>query len=398
MKEFLKTFFSYNFFKVFIYFIFVFSGLLKWIPFPIDITIASALICVLIILLEVGTIVKFSRTDRINIYFIFALLFLFVFSNLYTISTVYSEQKSLAIVLNFFAVIYPIIVLKQSVFKELTYLMYIAGSVICLILFYFYQQDMFVVLFFDESQALENVPTYLAIGILLSGCIIFSLTSRITLLSLIYQCLAIFLLVQLGGRGPLLNLSICLLIYFFLSVHKFKLKPRTVFFITALWIGSLVFLQDILDYVLSNLNLDRFNLLKASGEDGSFLVRFRFIHDAWNSFLDKPLIGHGIGSGGIILRGQDVREFPHNLLIESLMELGILGGLLFLSIYLIFIIKNFQLAKKDKAFTVLYVVVILFFLEDNKSGSFDSWRIALFWVMMFIVEKNNFLRGLKTRK
>lgn len=392
--EVIKTIFSYNFFKVFIYFVFVFSGLLKWIPLPADITLISVILCIAVLFIELRTIIKFQRIDRTIILLIIILIILFFLSNFYTISRNYADEKSVAMILNLFTVIYPVFAFKNSIFREINYLMFIVGTILCSILFYFYQLDMFVVLFFDQAEAIGNVPTYLSIGILLSACFLFSLNSKYTRWIFIYQFAIIFLLMQLGGRGPVYNLVICLIVFFFLYLHKLKFNYKTVFGLVVVSLGLLFYLPTIINYLLETVNVDRFNVLKASVEDESFLVRFHFLTEAWNAFLDKPFFGHGIGSGGIILRGEDIREFPHNLFVESLMELGIFGGLLYFSIYLSFFLQNLKMARDIGSLRVLYVVAFLFFLEDNKSGSFDAWRIALFWILLFVVERQHYKKQL----
>ena len=393
--EVIKTIFSYNFFKVFIYFVFVFSGLLKWIPLPADITLISVILCIAVLFIELRTIIKFQRIDRTIILLIIILIILFFLSNFYTISRNYADEKSVAMILNLFTVIYPVFAFKNSIFREINYLMFIVGTILCSILFYFYQLDMFVVLFFDQAEAIGNVPTYLSIGILLSACFLFSLNSKYTRWIFIYQFAIIFLLMQLGGRGPVYNLVICLIVFFFLYLHKLKFNYKTVLGLSVLALGLLFYLPTIINYLLETVNFDRFNVLKASMEDESFLVRFHFLSEAWNAFLEKPFFGHGIGSGGLILRGEDLREFPHNLFVESLMELGIIGGILYLLIYLLFFLRNLQLARNVKALRVLFIATFLFFLEDNKSGSFDAWRIALFWIMIFIIERQHYQKQIK---
>jgi O-antigen ligase len=112
------------------------------------------------------------------------------------------------------------------------------------------------------------------------------------------------------------------------------------------------------------------------------------INKGLESFYSHPFVGTGIGSSGIALTGIDQVEFPHNLLVESMIELGIIGGLAYIIIYLYFFIRNLKTVRTDKKLLVLYVMCLLFFLEDMKSGSFDAWRVSLFWMCLYLVQYN----------
>lgn len=388
MRDFFKTVFSYNFFKVFIYFIFVFSGSLKWIPFPIDITLFGAFLCTMVLVLEIKSITIFRKEVYIQVLLMLLLMFFFLVSNLYTVSYIYSEKKNIAMILNFLTVLYPFVVFKKIIFEELKNLMYVIGVLAIVILLYVYFTYSFII-FFDVTQYSESIPTYLTVGIMLSACFIFSMSSqRITVPLIIYRIILLFLLTQLGGRGPLFNLVLCIGVYYFLNLKNIKLNYKVVLSAMAAFFVFLFYLHDIIDLIIENVNIDRFNLLKASDEDGSVLYRVMVINKGLESFYNHPFVGTGIGSSGIALTGIDQVEFPHNLLVESMIELGIIGGLAYIIIYLYFFIRNLKTVRTDKKLLVLYVMCLLFFLEDMKSGSFDAWRVSLFWMSLYLVQYN----------
>lgn len=387
MRDFFKTVFSYNFFKVFIYFIYVFSGSIKWIPFPIDITLLSAGLCLLIIFFEMKSINVFKGEVRTQIYLILTLIFLFFISNLYTISYIYSEKKNIAMILNFLTLLYPIMVFKTTIFKELEKVMYIVGIFTICSLIYVYFTTTFII-FFDATKAIENVPTYLSIGIILSTCFIFSLFRKASIPVIIYRLFILFLLTQLGGRGPIFNLIICLFFYYVLNFKQLKFNYKVVLSIVSIVCIFIFYLDTIIGFIVENVNIDRFNFLKASEEDKSILYRILVFRRGLESFYEHPFIGQGIGSSGIALTGHDEVEFPHNLILESLIELGIIGGLIYIFIYGYFFIKNFKLVRQNKILLILYIVNLLFFLEDTKSGSFDAWRTSLIWLGFYFIQYN----------
>ncbi|WET00143.1 O-antigen ligase family protein [Chryseobacterium arthrosphaerae] len=352
-----------------------------------DITLFSAGICLMIMLFEIKSLNSLKRVVYVQIFLILSLMFLFMISNLYTISYIYSEKKNTAMILNFFTVLYPFIAFKRVLFKELQKLMYLVGVLTIGILFYVYFTITFII-FFDVTQAIESVPTYLAVGIMLSACFIFSLSSKPSISVIAYRLVILFLLTQLGGRGPLINLILSLGIYYVLNLKNLKFNYKVVLAATSAILFIIFYLDKIIGLIIENVNIDRFNLVKASAEDGSVLYRVMVMNKAIDSFYNHPFAGLGIGSGGIVLTGQDQVEFPHNLVLESLMEVGILGGLLYLSIYIYFFVYHLRFARKNKKLLIMYIVALLFFLEDMKSGSFDTWRISLFWICIYMIQYN----------
>ena len=123
-----------------------------------------------------------------------------------------------------------------------------------------------------------------------------------------------------------------------------------------------------------------------SKSDPSTLRRIYLLQTGWESITNQPLFGLGIGSSGLILTGEDVTEFPHNLIIESMMEIGVIGGVLVVFFYAKFFITERKYLKNPELI-LLYVISLLYFLEDLKSGSFDAWRISLFWISIYLSEK-----------
>ena len=60
----------------------------------------------------------------------------------------------------------------------------------------------------------------------------------------------------------------------------------------------------------------------------SAMSRMDGFHAAPESIQSRPVFGHGIGSWPILYLKMDVRSYPHNLILETLVELGLCGLLL----------------------------------------------------------------------
>ncbi len=52
-----------------------------------------------------------------------------------------------------------------------------------------------------------------------------------------------------------------------------------------------------------------------------------------------PLIGFGLGAFGPVILGEDVMFYPHNLVIEIIFEMGLIGGALFFILFILFVRK-----------------------------------------------------------
>lgn len=113
-----------------------------------------------------------------------------------------------------------------------------------------------------------------------------------------------------------------------------------------------------------------------SGADSSVLGRF----DAWEfsveRFLQNPL-GHGFGTFPAYYHGM---EYPHNVVMEALFELGVLGGVAVITLVGISV-KWVVSDVKINGFTMPALIMIVGLGYAMKAGSFESigpWIFALY--------------------
>jgi O-antigen ligase len=149
--------------------------------------------------------------------------------------------------------------------------------------------------------------------------------------------LALFALLSIGGRGPfVLALLAVPLLMFGLVLRRGSSLPRVTRL--ALLVSAWT-LAAALGYTAAGgfeegsdnlhlITLQRFDL-ELSGENTISLdERLQGRRHAFQRWLEKPLLGWGIGE----FRVQDsYLEYPHNLLLEILMEGGLIGAFLFFS-------------------------------------------------------------------
>jgi O-antigen ligase len=88
-----------------------------------------------------------------------------------------------------------------------------------------------------------------------------------------------------------------------------------------------VLVQVSADFSGNLATLQRFNIVFTE-EEGGQSHRLAFWRESWHLWLAQPLFGSGIGSWAIRYFNLDVERYPHNLILEVLVEFGIVGLLL----------------------------------------------------------------------
>lgn len=156
-------------------------------------------------------------------------------------------------------------------------------------------------------------------------CVFFFVSKRTTSLvnSLLFALMLMLgTLVALAGasRGPILALFIVLLCYLFYSFKK-KVSLK-LFFFTPLFFFLVYIFADIIQDKIGFHSIVRFqNIFSNSNVDVSS-GRFEIYKDAWNQFIQSPVFGSA-------LEELNTGFYPHNVILESFMATGIMGGVAF---------------------------------------------------------------------
>ncbi len=171
------------------------------------------------------------------------------------------------------------------------------------------------------------------------------------------------------------------LLYKITQVRKSKNLIGIITFISLITILFFVVLR----YVNMDSLLRRFSL-----ESNTTFDRL----DMWRSVLNyyyqnnRLFFGSGLGTVGIALTGFSVRTYPHNLFVEILFELGILGLLIFmLLIFLGFtlVINNID-SKKNSWVIYAFILQILYSMTSGDLAS----NIQLFQFLALLILFNKY--------
>jgi O-antigen ligase len=156
------------------------------------------------------------------------------------------------------------------------------------------------------------------------------------IMAVIGLCAALFELISIGGRGSLTLaiFTIPLLAFGLVLRGRHAVVPlrRFAIMFAVLTAASAVVYFDMTGYSEQRAaefhTLDRYHQ-DLSGEDTHSLdVRAQGRDFALSQWLRKPLFGWGIGEFRV---QENDLKYPHNLLLEILMELGVLGAFFFLA-------------------------------------------------------------------
>lgn len=140
-------------------------------------------------------------------------------------------------------------------------------------------------------------------------------------------------LLVISARGPiiaaLLACVICTACRIRLKMLRFRLIVRSVVGLST--IVALVFVLNSWGY----LDTLRLRMHRIGFDDASIVTRLNYASLAWNMFLERPVLGWGLGGFELRLGVAGSGETPHNLVLELLSETGLLGFVPFASLVLL---------------------------------------------------------------
>lgn len=160
-----------------------------------------------------------------------------------------------------------------------------------------------------------------------------------------------------------------LFIIYILSLALSNLKKTHVLFSVIFSLISVLFLINNFNTSLNEKTLNPLNLL----DDTSYNQRIRYIDNSLELFSEKPILGHGLGSWKIeSLRFQDFNSdniiipyYVHNDFLQILVEIGLLGFIMYFSLFIIIISILIKGLKNISVFPFLLLSVIVFFIDSN---------------------------------
>ncbi len=180
---------------------------------------------------------------------------------------------------------------------------------------------------------------------------------------------SLFALTLIGARGPLVFSVLGIpLVGITLLMCRQKLSNgirRLVVLVVVLaamgWAGygALVAVKGFNGASEELYTLQRLSLQLSNEATGSLDVRAEGRDLAFRRWQEQPLLGWGMGE----FRIQHSLDYPHNLLLETLMEMGLVGAVLFLSVHIIALFTCVRVIRDPASSWVDMAIVLKFITE-----------------------------------
>ena len=202
-------------------------------------------------------------------------------------------------------------------------------------------------------------------------------------ISLIFIFLSTFALIYLGSRASLISLSLVIIFYssFILIIGYRKnkllkyLKQNLAPIVVSILLG---FSISYFSLGVNNSATLSNRLSSISVNQTSTALRLSYYKQAFNHFLENPIIGVGLGNWKVksidydnkLMSSYTVQYHAHNDFLQFLAELGIIGTLLYLGLFILSFLTNIKLVfsngTSDKYFSIILILSLgAYFVDSN---------------------------------
>ncbi len=194
-----------------------------------------------------------------------------------------------------------------------------------------------------------------------------------------YMLALILYIVTAGSKGPVIALFGGCFVFF--ANEKLSVNLKTLFYI-VLVLAVLILILNGIDFFSSQFFIDRFSGKSTSAEEREGLMEVAFHYFGAFSFL----FGTGTGNFGYMIYHRDVREYPHNIVVELYIENGIFAIIILALIY-ISVLKYYRMIFKSTKLRMLFAMFIYFGLNSMFSGDLLGNEYFFIFFMLFHFER-----------
>jgi O-antigen ligase len=199
-------------------------------------------------------------------------------------------------------------------------------------------------------------------------------------LSLLVFFTMCFVLMVLGGRGPLIATASTLLVssiwgWSAIAIFRGSITKRFVpLGLVVAVLGFGVWYMLISDQATQSLA----RVILVFRDGGLYSTDRPALFDAAVRFwAESPIIGNGIGSFPIQSDFADMRLYPHNIILEVLSELGIIGLVLLLALF-VFVMRGLKIKglQKDPVKIIVLMLLLNSVVNAMFSGDISDNRVV----------------------
>ena len=195
-----------------------------------------------------------------------------------------------------------------------------------------------------------------------------------------FAIVAFYSTLRAGSRGPIVAF---LIVGFFWIFARGKNLIFSLFVIVFLFIIMVANLDIILSFLgdISNVIEER---LRETIYEGDTSNRNPLYQQAFNIFLDNPLIGKQFA---LFVNGE--YAYPHNIILESMMALGIGGGLVLVYVLISAIRKSYMLINSRNANYWVCLILIQQIISNMTSGAiYNDPLLSILLIFIFLYYDN----------
>lgn len=360
----------------------LYSGSLKWLGFwPIDPTLLGLIVtfaCLAAVSFMREAIWIGKKAEGVIL-----LIFLLAYAStaIYTSSHEFWAEKIQSLVLLFVAFCAPPILIRDiSTLKLAKKTFFGFGTAVStLILFAFSMGKIEDVIGNEISLTEIPSPDYLSIGLIVGLAAILALEQRgfTRVAAILINSLA---LIALTGRGPIVAYAVVLIIisirHVLKSLSRVRLQGVLATF-TVIGLATLILLKtDIGDVLVARFS----GILSVQSFESAF--RIGDLEASWLIIREHPVLGVGIGGYGEYAFEDDSNYYPHNLILEILVESGIVGLLFSLGFILSTVVRA-RLMINQPEHRIFVLITVFYLINYLKSGGLIGAR-DLFMMIGFL--------------
>ena len=207
-----------------------------------------------------------------------------------------------------------------------------------------------------------------------------------------YYLLSLCTIFLTGERSNFIIFCICSIIFILFSNFKSKYK-----------IYLLLFFLTFSYFLFSSVPALKHRLINETSDITKSILTSQYgAHyvTAYQIFRDFPLIGSGIKTFRVVCQNKKYENYninwikhrcathPHNVVLEFLSELGIIGSLLFLIFFTYMLFTKIILFVKNKNNFLLGLIICtaFFYFPILPRGSFfTNWNAVMFWTIISLL-------------
>lgn len=211
-----------------------------------------------------------------------------------------------------------------------------------------------------------------AVGLALVWFSMLALEGRLSLLIASIGIVVLgFVLLSAGSRGPLIATTLGILLTFMLfRWHNVHRTARLTMMILITVSSVYVTFQ-----LIPETSLQRIESFLGGDFGASEQLRFQAYALSWDTIRENPL---GIGLGGFTtaINLWDVsRQYPHNIVIETLLEGGWLAGIYLVILLALSLLRVYSLGRRHKEspeFIILFAMLLFLIVNAAVSGDLND--------------------------